>query len=203
MPACDYCDASFDDEDAYLAHLAEAHEGDLGPIDRRRVAAAGSDDDGGLSRRAKVVGALLVGGAAFALVFLAAQSLGGGTADVDAAQQPTDLWGVHYHGTIEVSVNGDSVDFSRDRYQLQADAFHFESGQGTRWHVHARGVTLEWAMASLGFDVNATAVTVGGETYRDAAPNTSVTVTVDGESVTPRTYVLQQGDEVRIVVDGE
>lgn len=38
MPECDYCDASFDDEETYLAHLRDAHEGDLGSIDRRRVA---------------------------------------------------------------------------------------------------------------------------------------------------------------------
>jgi len=37
MVDCDYCDASFDSEDAYLDHLGAAHEGELGSIDRRRV----------------------------------------------------------------------------------------------------------------------------------------------------------------------
>lgn len=44
MPDCDYCEASFDDEDAYLAHLEAEHEGELGRIDRRRI--EGPDDDG-------------------------------------------------------------------------------------------------------------------------------------------------------------
>ena len=38
MPDCDYCEESFADEDAYLDHLADVHEGELGAIDRRRVA---------------------------------------------------------------------------------------------------------------------------------------------------------------------
>ncbi|MFB6221166.1 MAG: DUF3105 domain-containing protein [Halolamina sp.] len=37
MPECDYCGESSDTERAHLEHLSEEHEGELGPIDRRRV----------------------------------------------------------------------------------------------------------------------------------------------------------------------
>jgi hypothetical protein len=48
MPECDYCGESFADEDAHLDHLAAAHEGELGRIDRRRVADRdGADGDEG------------------------------------------------------------------------------------------------------------------------------------------------------------
>lgn len=43
MPDCDYCEASFDGEDDYLAHLRAEHEGELGPIDRRRIEESESD----------------------------------------------------------------------------------------------------------------------------------------------------------------
>ncbi|MDX1745764.1 MAG: hypothetical protein R3324_07490, partial [Halobacteriales archaeon] len=114
---------------------------------------------------------------------------------------PSGLGSVHLHGTIEMTVDGEAVDFSRDRYQLQADAFHFESREGGRWHVHARGVTLGWAMATLGIEVTGSSVTVEGRTYRDGADGVSVTVEVNGEPVSPASYVLREGDHVRIVVE--
>ena len=49
MPECDYCGESFADEDAYLDHLAAGHEGELGRIDRQRVADRDPSDGGGLS----------------------------------------------------------------------------------------------------------------------------------------------------------
>jgi len=59
MPDCDYCKESFGDEDAYLAHLATEHEGELGAIDRRRVESR-DGDDGGLSAGPVVLVGLLV-----------------------------------------------------------------------------------------------------------------------------------------------
>lgn len=46
MPDCDYCGETFDDEDAYLEHLAAAHDGELKRIDQRRVEDHDADDDG-------------------------------------------------------------------------------------------------------------------------------------------------------------
>lgn len=166
MPECGYCEASFDDGDAYTAHLEADHADELGPIDRRRVG----------------VTVVLSSG--------------------ESVQEPYDLGSVHHHGTMDVVVNGERVDFSRSRYQLQADPFHFEGGEGTRWHVHARGVTLAYAMDTLGIDVTASTVTYRDTTYRDSDPNTTVTVTVNGEPVTPSDHVLREGDRVRVVVDG-
>jgi hypothetical protein len=60
MEECDYCGESFPDEDAYLDHLAAEHEGELGRIDRRRVASHDTDDDEGLELGPTVLVGLLV-----------------------------------------------------------------------------------------------------------------------------------------------
>ena len=104
----------------------------------------------------------------------------------------------HYHGSIEMRILGQTVDFSRSRFQLQDDRFHFESGDGRQWHAHASGVTLGYAMSTLGFEVTQDAVSVGEETYAEG--EYTVIVAVNGDAVVPDEYVLQEGDHVRIVV---
>lgn len=85
MPDCDYCGESFADEDAYLAHLGAEHAGELGPIDRRRVAASGGagDDEGGFPLGPTVlVGLLVLSGVLVVWVtfFMGAGGGGGGEA---------------------------------------------------------------------------------------------------------------------------
>ncbi|PSQ46905.1 hypothetical protein BRD15_08130 [Halobacteriales archaeon SW_6_65_15] len=199
---CDHCGASFDDEEAYLRHLLDEHADDLGPIEQRRVANLDADD-GGLDPVVvgAAIGALLLVGLLAYVVF----PWGGGASGTDVAgggagEGPTDLWSVHYHGTITVTIGGEELDFSRQRFQMQADPFHFESGDGEEWHVHARGVTLSYAMGTLGIEVTGGTVTYDGTTYGDDPDETAV-VEVNGESVTPEEYVLQEGDHVRIVAN--
>lgn len=194
MPECDYCGEPFDGEDAYLAHLRSTHIDELGPIDRRRVA---PETSGGLPTGPLAIGVVVLASAAVVAYVSFFASGGGGT----SADGPTNLGSVHYHGTMEMVVDGEHVDFGQSRYQLQADAFHFEANDGTRWHVHAEGVTLAWAMDSLGISVTESTVTFEGTTYDDADPETNVTVTVDGEPVVPSSYLLQEGDAIRIVVE--
>jgi sulfur carrier protein ThiS len=207
--SCDYCEESFANEDAYLSHLRSRHEDELGPIDRRRV--GGSDDDSGIDTAPLALGAVLVvaaGLVAYVIFFTGGGAGTGGETGtvngIEVAQMPTGqaYQGVHLHGSIEMTVTGDRVDFSRQQYQLQADPFHFEEGNGQRWHVHASGVTLEYAMATLGIEVESDAVTYGGTTYEDGDGH-EVTVAVDGNPVDPTTYVLSDGDSVRIAVTAQ
>jgi sulfur carrier protein ThiS len=200
MPECEYCDASFDDEATYDTHLGAEHADELGPIDRRRLSADTADADTDRPIGLIVLGVFLVVIIGVGVVtFLSSGN--GSSPEFQAEQQPSNLGSVHTHGTIEVAIDGQRIDFSQDQYQVQADAFHFENGGGTRWHVHAQGVTLEYAMATLGIDVTESTVTHQGTTYRDSASNTSVTVTVNGEPVTPSEYVLRDGDRIRIIVE--
>jgi hypothetical protein len=215
MRDCPHCGESFEEteagEAAFLEHLRDDHPGEFGAVDRRRLEQLAGDGDGGVSQTALLLGGLAL--AVVGIVVFVTFGMGGSSADtdgVDAARTPTNLGAAHSHGTMEVVVLGDRIDFSQQQYQLQADAFHFEGGEGRVWHVHAQGVTLEWAMASLGIDVTETSVTVDGTTYRDSDPAYTVSVTVNGEPVDPSTYVLRgvsdaaraqsEGDHVRIVV---
>ena len=217
MVECRYCGRAFDDESAYREHLWETHEEELGPIDRRRLDAEESERSRTplvLAGMVLVLALAVMAGAGYVLLDGGGSGEdanaggGGGGASGDpaapgnvesVARTPTGVGSVHYHGTIEMRVMGQSVDFSRSQYQLQADPFHFENGEGSRWHAHAQGVTLEYAMSTLGIGVTDESVTFEGETYRDGQ-NATVIVEVNGQSVTPSEYVLQEGDRVRILV---
>jgi len=57
MVDCEYCGESFDGDDAYLDHLADAHDGELGAIDRRRV----KKHTGGEASNSLPVGPIVIG----------------------------------------------------------------------------------------------------------------------------------------------
>ncbi len=205
MPSCSHCGAEFDDEEAYLDHLAAEHEGELGRIEQRRVADRTGEDSEGIPTGPAVLGVVLLLGVAivvYVLLFMGADPPRDG-------QTPGAYGSAHEHGTVEMVVLGEQVDFSQDQYQLQADRFHFESDNGRVWHAHATGVTLAWGMSTLGIELGENNVTYQGTTYSDASENYSVSVTVDGQSVDPTSYVLdgvsdgnpENGDAVRIVVE--
>lgn len=196
MPECDHCGATFDSEDPYLDHLESAHPDDLGAIEQRRL------DDRAASGGDLPLGPIAIGGVlvitAGVLVYLLVVAGGG-------SDGPRNVGSVHYHGPITVIVEGEEIDFSQPKYQKPREnpAFHFEGGSGRQWHVHAQGVTFAYAMSTLGIELTETTVTIDGQTYRDDAPGQSVTVTVNGDRVEPDSYVLQEGDHIRITATVE
>lgn len=214
MPECSYCGESFEDDHSHLVHLHEEHEGELGTIDRRRVEQelGAGDDEGEFPTGPVVLGIVFTVAIALVgyVIFVAGGNSGNGTVNgINVAQQPGQVSeSAHAHGYINVTIDGQTLDFSQSKYQVQADPFHFEGGDGDVWHKHAPGVTLEYAMATLDIDVSEDSVTFEGTTYRDSDPGTNVTVTVDGEPVTPSEYELEgastdnagQGDFIRIIV---
>lgn len=194
MTTCDYCGETFDSDETLLAHLDRDHDrSELGRIDRRRVEQRAADDGMGVPFGMIVMAgtlALAVG----VIGYVAIVGSGGGSTQ-QAVTQDT-----HYHGTIEVSIMGEQVDFSREKYQLQDQRFHFERGNGDRWHVHGDGVTLRYAMQTLGIGVTNSTVSFDGTTYRNGDPDTTVIVRVNGSPVSPADYTIKKGDHVRIVV---
>lgn len=214
MPDCKYCDRSFDGEEAYHEHLAETHGDELSRIDRRRIDGVSVDDS-----EFPTGPVILVGVVAFALLLVAYVLLfmgnGGGPSDtvngIDVEQTPTSVGSQHLHGPINVTINGTELDFSQSRFQRPQEfgAFHFEGGDGETWHGHAEGITLEYAMATLGIEVTENSVAYDGTTYNDSDSGTTVEVLVDGEPVDPTTYTLsgpadadnaQSGDLIEIYV---
>lgn len=206
MPDCDYCDQSFPDEGSLLEHMGEAHEGELGRIDQRRVEEHYGGDDEGLSTR---VGYAIVG-----IVIVAV--IGGALYAAVGAFSDSPPERIHEHGTIEMTINNESVDFDQPRYHSPQDSrhqdIHFHRGQGDTWHMHPdppERYTISEAMAILGIEVTEDSVTYQGETYSDDDPNTTVEVRVNGEPVDPESYELQgaesaaNGDRIEIVVETE
>jgi hypothetical protein len=213
MVECDYCGQSFDGAEAYLRHLRDAHEGELGPIDSRRVEATfgGGDED------ATDIGSYVLGGlglltvavVAFVLASAAGVAIPFVGSDEGTPREPGSPGTAHEHGTIEVVIDGNQLDFSKDRFQNRARCFHFERGRGRVWHTHCDGVTLGWALSTLGIDASQTTLTYEGTAYRESE-GWNVSITVDGERVNVDEYVLggaepldaaERGDHVRVVVE--
>lgn len=204
MTDCDYCGASFDDEDALLDHLREEHRDVLGPIDERRIGATDDGDDG-IPTAPVALGVVILAAAAIVgyVVFVAGGSGGGTVNGIEVKQTPTGepSQSSHYHGPMNMTVDGERVDFSKQEYQQQAVAFHFEGRNGDTWHVHAPGVTLEYGMATLGIGVTDDSVTFEGTTYENSDEGTTVVVEVNGNDVDPADYVLRDGDSIHILVE--
>lgn len=107
-------------------------------------------------------------------------------------------------GTMDVTVNGQSLDFSREKWQSgdRNRHFHFEDGHANQWHAHSWSVTLAYALSTLdGIDVTENGFTYAGRTFTEEEAD--ISVTVNGDPVDPTAYYLTDGDAVRIVVDIE
>ena len=92
------------------------------------------------------------------------------------------LGGIHEHFTISVTLDGVPVDFSRARYQLRDQRFHFESGDGSLAHMHAAGINLDYVFRTLGMQFNSTCIVLetGRAFCNDEAAGKSVQMFVDG-----------------------
>jgi sulfur carrier protein ThiS len=118
----------------------------------------------------------------------------------------------HDHGTLEVTVDGETIDFDRSAYHDRHPTLHFHEGGGNEWHHHPESpllvleferMTVAEALETLDVVVTDSTATVDGVSYDDADPDTTVAVTVDGEPVDPAEHLLQDGDAVAVRVTSE
>lgn len=86
MPECTYCGESFADEEAYRAHLGDAHDDELSPIDRRRVDGAGASGDRSRVLLYAAVGVVVL--LLAAAVYVTTLSGGGGDGSTPLEAQP-------------------------------------------------------------------------------------------------------------------
>ena len=149
MVDCDYCTESFDGEDAYLDHLADSHEGELGAIDERRVSGRGGDDEGGVSAGIVVIGVIIV--LAVGVALYVTQLAGGGSADgieassLDAsgdAERLADVEQFPNQGNQHVD-SGTTVDYAQSpplsgpHYNVPTEGGYYEGTQPAGNIVHA------------------------------------------------------------------
>lgn len=210
MPECDYCGASFASEEAELKHLKSEHRDELGPIDRRRIGDVDTDDDG------IPVGPIALGFVVMASLGIVAYVVFFAGSGGAANGEPYAYGDAHDHGTIEGTIDGEEIDFTAAEFEERDTAFHFHEGQDEPiWHTHAKGVTVKYALETLDIEVNdeGTELTYDGTTYDDDDPDTTVSITVNGEEVEPGDHVLSggtvqqardgEGDDINVVVETE
>ncbi|WP_227132113.1 hypothetical protein [Halorubellus salinus] len=233
MTDCEHCSETFEDEAAYLRHLGDEHPGEMGPIERRRLDELGGGESG--PSTPLLVAGIAVGALLLAVILYTLTIGGGGSASAselgelgpapnppghqlgpagsDEVYRPYSIGSAHEHGPISVNVDGQQIDFRRPEFQHPREmrAFHFEAGE-RRWHVHATGVTVEYALEATAFGVTNTSFAYDGVVYRRGSnaqgpdgwtvvTNATVVYEVNGEPVAPETYVLQDGDSVSVRVE--
>lgn len=206
---CEYCDASFGSRRDEINHLLDEHDDELTSHDRDELKRERNKlQDNGNGRNHKdlmktagvgVLAVLLFAGIGYALMaagYISFSLDSGATGGMGAPGS------THEHMPFTVIVNGEQIDFSQPKYQVgqtQNQHVHFEQGDGSTLHKHATGVTLGYAMESLGMKINSTCLTLDtGETYCEGDGG-ELTVTAGGKEVDdPASYVLQNGVGVRI-----
>lgn len=75
------------------------------------------------------------------------------------------LGSTHIHADAKVYINGNSIDFSQEKYQLASSFIHFEEGIGDVMHVHAIGMTIGHLFKSLGIDFNNNCIVADKKSY--------------------------------------
>ena len=203
METCDYCGETFTDADDYFDHLEAEHHDELGPIDQRRVADR-SDPAPRISSghiAFGLVGVVLVVGAIYAVAITGFGGNAGPTLDP----------GTDVHGTLNVTIDGEPLDLSGEHRFIENDQiFHFHGNEYERygahvWHIHGEGVTLQYALDTLGIAVtdDGSVLEFDGERYDNAEPETTVSIRVNGEAVAPGTYELEGVGPMNAAADGE
>lgn len=135
----------------------------------------------------------------------------GGEGGDDGATSPGDDE-FYASGTMAVVVDGAPVDLTADRFQAEyadeAIRFHFHEGD-ENWHMESERVTFAEAVDLLprfAYDRQGDAhvVTVDGERYDGRDAGITIAFRVDGESVDPVAYDVQDGDHLvlEVTTDG-
>lgn len=109
----------------------------------------------------------------------------------------------HSHGQLNVTVEGEQIDMTQDKYTMADEYFHFHGDEGAkRWHAHSLNVTTSYAISTFpGMNLTSDSFTYEDTTYGEETPGTSLNVTVDGEPVDPESYVLKDGDTLEVSVN--
>ncbi|MCV0430518.1 hypothetical protein [Nitrosopumilus sp.] len=110
----------------------------------------------------------------------------------------------HVHAAIVVFINGDQIDFSHPRFQLQSKYIHFENDNEYLIHKHATDVPLDMLFSSIGLEITSECIVLRGQT--DPSQNCidsekSITVLVNGKSISNiNLYEIRHNDRILILL---
>ena len=106
----------------------------------------------------------------------------------------------HVHAAFAVKINGEKLDFSQEKYQVQSQYIHVENNDGNTLHRHATGVPVGEFFASLGMNVTDSCFTLENKTSYCGNGNPNLEFYVNGNKTNSiANYVLKEDDRILIV----
>jgi len=99
----------------------------------------------------------------------------------------------HEHAVFVVAINGKRIDFSQPEFQMRSRKVHFENGNGTVLHKHAEGVTIDYTLDTLGFNLTENCLKGGKQEWCEETGN--LRVQANGDPVSGN-YEIKQDDTV-------
>jgi hypothetical protein len=116
------------------------------------------------------------------------------------------LGSAHEHAAFLVKVNGQNIDFSQPKYQVQSDYIHVENGDGTTLHRHATNVTFADFLKSIKMDIdkkNNCLVFTNGTEYCDDNNNKLRTLINGHSTKSISEYILNNNDRLLVIYGNE
>ena len=116
------------------------------------------------------------------------------------------LGSAHEHAAFLVKVNGQNIDFSQPKYQVQSDYIHVENGDGTTLHRHATNVTFADFLKSIKMDIdkkNNCLVFTNGTEYCDDNNNKLRTFINGNSTKSISEYILNNNDRLLVIYGNE
>ena len=116
------------------------------------------------------------------------------------------LGSAHEHAAFLVKVNGQNIDFSQPKYQVQSDYIHVENGDGSTLHRHATNVTFADFLKSVKMDIdmkNNCLIFTNGTEYCDDNNNKLRTFINGNSTKSISDYVLYNNDRLLVTYGNE
>ena len=118
------------------------------------------------------------------------------------------LGSAHEHAAFLVKVNGQNIDFSQPKYQVQSDYIHVENGDGTTLHRHSTNVTFADFLKSINMDIdrkNNCLVFTNGTKYCDNDDDDNkLRIFINGNSTNSISdYILKNNDRLLVMYGNE
>lgn len=123
-----------------------------------------------------------------------------------AADESTTPHGsLHAHGSMVVEINGETYTLADEprNHKSNTDDPHFHFHEGSdQYHLHAEGVTLDYALDSLPrVEASAETFEFRGETYDASADGTRIRYVAGGEEVGLDHVISASAPDLRVVVE--
>lgn len=125
------------------------------------------------------------------------------------ADAAVTTFAAHDHGTLDIVIDGETVDLDQPRFHDLHPEFHVHPGDGNRWHHHPRTpvdmfrfepMTLREALTAIGIEHTGDTFAFDGVVHDTSHPTAEVTVIVNGAEVDVDAHVIGDHDHITVEV---